>query len=108
MSHMLDGNLMNSKIHIWACPNYEMFNIMIQSVKCVTAINFCHEAAQMSSVSSCGPLPAVRFYFIDQIFISGNLEWTEIASHNVLHIPDKYLPLNYKKESHTNVQKVQK
>jgi hypothetical protein len=71
---MLDGKLMNSKIHISACPNYKMFNTTMQSVKCVTAINSCHEAAQMSSVSSCGPLPIVRFYFTDQRFTPGNLE----------------------------------
>jgi hypothetical protein len=71
---MLDGKLMYTIIHISACPNYEMFNIMMQSVKCVTAINSCHEASQMSSVSSCGPLPVVTFYFIEQKFISGNLE----------------------------------
>jgi hypothetical protein len=58
---MLNGNLKNSKTHISACPNYEMFNIMMQSVKRVTAINSCHEAVQMSSVSSCGPLPVVKF-----------------------------------------------
>jgi len=80
---------MNSKIHISACPNYEMFNIMMQSVKCVAAINSCREAAQMSSVSSCGPLPVVRIYFTDHRLISGNLEWTEIAPHIVLYIPDK-------------------
>jgi len=75
MSYMLDGNSENSKIHISACPNY--------------AINSYHEAAQMSSVSSCEPLPVVRFYFTDHRFISGNLEWTETAPHIVLHIPDK-------------------
>ena len=85
---MLDGNS-NSKIHISACPNYEMFNTMMQSVTCVTAINSCHEAAQMSSVSSCEPLPVVRFYFTDHRFVSGNLEWTETAPHIALHIPDK-------------------
>ena len=104
---MLDGNLMNSKIHIPACSNYEMFNKMMQCVKCVTVINSCHEAAQISSVSSCGPLPVARFYFIDHRFISRNLECTEIARHIVIHIPDKYWPLNYVKESHINVQKEQ-
>jgi hypothetical protein len=78
---------------------------MMQSVKCVTAINSRHEAAQMSSVSSCGPLPIVRFHFIDQRFTLGNLEWTEIAHHIALHIPDKYWPLNYIKVSHIEVQK---
>jgi hypothetical protein len=71
---MLDGALMNSNIHISACPNYEMFNIMIQSVKSLTATNSCHETAKMSSVSCCGPLPVARYYFTDQRFVSGILE----------------------------------
>jgi hypothetical protein len=33
----------------------------------------------MSSVSCCGPLPVARYYFTDQRFVSGILEWTEIA-----------------------------
>jgi hypothetical protein len=70
---MLDGNLMNCKIHISACPNYEKFIITVQNVKCVTAINSCHEAAQRS-VSSCGPLPVVVVFFVDQKFMSGNIE----------------------------------
>jgi hypothetical protein len=74
MSHTLNGSLINSKTHISACPNYEMFNITMQRVKCVAAINSCHEAAQMSSVSSCEPLPVVRIYFTDYRLISGNLE----------------------------------
>jgi hypothetical protein len=71
---MLDGALMNSNIHISACPNYEMFNIRMQCVKCVTATNSSHEAANMSSVSNCGPLLVARFYFTDQRFISVILE----------------------------------
>jgi len=79
-----------------------MFNTMAQSVKCVTAINSYHEAAQMYSVSSCEPLPVVRLYFTDHRLILGNLEWTEIAPRIALHIPDKQLPLNYIKKSHIN------